>query len=53
MANSELKTAITAAKENSIPIPNRTQIQPPSGAARMEIRWLMESPVERVDVSSS
>ena len=38
MANSELQTAITAEKANRYPIPKRTQIQPPMGADRIEIR---------------
>lgn len=37
-AKTELHTAMTAAKEKSVPNPKRTQIQPPTGAAMIEIR---------------
>ena len=38
MAKRELQTAITAAKVNNVPTPNRCQIHPPSGAERIAIR---------------
>ena len=53
MAQKELAIAMSAENAKSVPTPQRIQIQPSSGAARTEMRWLIETPVESVAVTSS
>ena len=49
----ELQMAMMAEKVNRRPMPYFAQIQPPTGPARMEMKWLMEMPVDIVEDSSS
>ena len=52
-AKIELHIAIAAENANSTPTPHLAQIRPPIGAARMEMKWLIDMPVDMVDARSS
>ena len=52
-ANRELQIAMTAAKLNNVPTPNFYHTHPPRGAKMIAIKWLMEIPVDSVEVNSS